>query len=271
MLLVAVRLPPACLVVLFSASACHDAPSKAGATAAPPSSTNSVRAERAVPSSSPTSGAAPGASALAIASSAPSAAREYPAIAKPLQGDCESPHALLAIRKEYDRSARIWLQQALLAHPEYQLVREAPTTAAQVQIYETIYGLKNFSRSYAGQPRFSEALIARCADVATCNRLAAMFQAVSARDAASVSCGPPPGITGGFSLVKELSPERLQLSSAAASPESACARVHACAAHEGTVEGSKVDCTKLPKAELGACVRATSCSEVMGCITKVTG
>jgi hypothetical protein len=200
-----------------------------------------------------------------------SGAAAYPAVSKRLQGDCADPQALLAIRKEYDRSARVWLQQALFAHPEFEPVPEVPTKGRQVQVYETIYGLKNFSRSYPGQPRFSEALIGRCADVATCNELAAMFHAVSARDATSVSCGPPPGITGGFSLVKELSPERLRLPDAAATLESACARLHACAARTGSLDATKLDCARLPKVDLGVCARAASCSEVVGCISKVAG
>lgn len=81
-------------------------------------------------SSAPTSSAAvPSAQApiasvavAAVSASAPPLA--YPAVAKPATPPCADPRAVLAVRKSYDRSARLLVQQALVAHPELKVVAD---------------------------------------------------------------------------------------------------------------------------------------------------
>jgi hypothetical protein len=268
-LLVSSRLERAGLASLLLACACRETPSGPTGGSARPAGPESTHAEPLVSAVPP--GRAPAPSAPAPSPPAPAASVDYPPIAKSLTGPCDDPRALLAVRKEYDRSARIWLQQALLAHPEFELVSERPSAPPQVQVYETIYGVKNFSRSYAGQPRFSEALIARCADVATCNRLTAMFHAVSPRDGTAAVCNEPPGVTGGFSLVAELARERLRLPESIDSTEAACARVHACAARTRDARVAALVCRDVSADQLRACARAASCAEVVGCAAGATG
>lgn len=158
----------------------------------------------------------------------------------------------------------------MLAHPEIELVTDRAQQPGQIGVYETIYGTKNFARLYPGQPLFSEAVVARCADVTTCNRLAAMFRAVAPSERVELICGVPPATTGGFTRVSELSAERRVIPAATGSPPVAiCARLHACAVREGTPLPKGFGCSGRVAADLQECAAADSCAKVAACSARL--
>jgi len=191
---------------------------------------------------------------------------DYSPLEKQLHEPCSDPRAVLVVRKENDRSGRIWVQQALLAHPEFQIVPEKARAPFEVDFYETIYGVKNFSRDYPGQPRFSEAVVARCADVRTCDRVAAMFHAVSPRDEPELVCGVPPGTTGGFARVSELSAERRTLPNEKSALVAHCARIHACLARQASPRRPPATCAGIANEVLVSCSMSTTCEKLYDCI-----
>jgi len=221
------------------------------------------------PPAATTSPPAPTPSPSAAASAA-TPSFEYPAFPKPLTA-CADPRAVLAVRKNYDRSGRFLVQQALVAHPEFTVVGEKARAPGELDFYETIYGTKNFAPKYRGDPMYSEAVIARCADVDTCNRLAAMFHAVSPGERIELVCGEPPQTTGGFSRVRELALDKLVIPDAKAAAFAYCSRALACLAREGVAKRPSAACRELELGALRACAVQSSCAGVVACVRKELG
>lgn len=178
---------------------------------------------------------------------------------------------MLAVRKNYDRSARVLMQQALVAHPEFKVVAEKAQAPGDLDFYETIYGSKNFAPKYRGDPMYSEAVIARCADLDTCNRVAAMFHAVSPSERIELVCGEPPRTTGGFSRVRELALNKLVIPDEKSAMFANCARALACVAREGLAKRPSAACSELNLAALRGCAIQSSCSDVAACVQKELG
>ncbi len=241
-------------------SATGTAASLPPATAPTSTASGAIKAGAAAP-------VAPSASASGSAAPALSAFARYPRLAARLVPPCDDPRVVLAVRQQFDRSGRLWVQQALLANPELVLVSEKATRPGELDVYETIYGPKNFARSYPGEPLFSEAVIARCADVETCEAAAAMFHAVAPQEKVELVCGAPKAMTGGFGRVAELAPARFKIPSATDAPAPAsCARLHACATRQGAaVPAAAGDCRKRVTPALAACAAAETCREVVTC------
>lgn len=195
----------------------------------------------------------------------------YPAVAKPATAPCADPRAVLAVRKSYDRSARLLVQQALVAHPELKVVADNAQAPGELDFYETIYGIKNFAPKYRGDPMYSEAVIARCPDIDTCNRLAAMFHAVSPGEHIELVCGEPPETTGGFSRVRELALDKLVIPDEKSAMFAYCGRALACVARQGLAKRPSAACSELKLAALRACAVQSSCSDVAACIQKELG
>jgi hypothetical protein len=213
---------------------------------------------------------APDAPSPSASSSAPPvspALARYPRLSVRLVAPCDDPRVVLAVRQQFDRSGRLWVQQALLANPELVLVSEKATRPGELDVYETIYGTKNFARTYPGEPLFSEAVIARCADVETCEAAAAMFHAVAPQEKVQLVCGVPAATTGGFGRVAELAPARLKVPAPTGAPAPAsCARLHACVARESAaLPAGAGDCRKRVTPALAACAAAETCAEVVSC------
>ena len=185
-------------------------------------------------------------------------------VAKPLSSDCADPRAVLAVRKRYDRSGRLFVQQTLLAYPEFQLVPETANKPYEIDVYETIYGPSRFGMIRPDDPLFSEAVVARCGDVPTCNQLAALFEALQPKGKVTLSCGVPPATTGGFGRVAELSPKRFVLPDANAPRVAICARIAACGFREGAPLAASAACERA-SAKLGSCSAAADCAEVVRC------
>jgi len=205
------------------------------------------------------------------AASASGTTREYPAFAKPLTAPCADPRAVLAVRKNYDRSGRFLVQQALVAHPELKVVTEKALGPSELDFYETIYGTKNFAPRYRGGPMYSEAVIARCVDVDTCNHVAAMFHAVSPSEHIRLVCGEPPQTTGGFARVRELALDKLVIPDEKSAVFAYCGRALACVARQGLAKRLSAACSELKLAALRACAVQASCSDVAACVEKELG
>jgi hypothetical protein len=176
---------------------------------------------------------------------------------------------VLATRKEFDRSARLFVQQVLLAYPELHLVPEKATKPQEIDVYETIYGPARFARLYPRDPLFNEAVIARCGDVTTCNHVAGLFAALQPKAKVTLSCGVPPATTGGFARVAELAPKRLVLPDASAPRAAVCARIAACSLREGAAPADTGACER-SSVKLGGCSALADCAEVVRCATSLT-
>lgn len=183
------------------------------------------------------------------------------AVAHPLADGCNDPRAVLAVRKRYDRSGRLLVQQTLLAFPEFRLVADKAGQPQEIDVYETIYGPKRFGLLYRGDPLFSEGIIARCGDAKTCNQLAALFETLVPTEKVTLTCGEPPATTGGFARVAELAATRFVLPDAKAARPAICARVAACGLREGAslqgCEGGGVGWNQ--------CAAQADCSAVVTC------
>jgi hypothetical protein len=211
---------------------------------------------------------APLASTPVAKASAASPFAEYPAFAPRLDAPCADPRAVLAVRKNYDRSGRLLVQQALVAHPELEVVAEKAQAPGQVDFYETIYGTKTFAPKYRGDPMYSEAVVARCADVETCNRVAALIHAISRSERIELVCGTPPQTTGGFSRVRELALDKLAIPDEKSAPPAHCYRALACAARQGLAKRPSAACRELKPVTLRACSVQASCGDVAACVEK---
>lgn len=115
---------------------------------------------------------------------------------------------------------------------------------------------------------YSEAVIARCADIDTCNRVAAMFHVVSPGEHIELVCGEPPETTGGFSRVRELALDKLVIPDEKSAMFAYCGRVLACVARQGLAKRPSAACSELKLAALRACAVQSSCSDVAACIQK---
>jgi hypothetical protein len=174
----------------------------------------------------------------------------------------------LAVRKSYDHSGRLLVQQALVAHPELKVVTGQAQAPNEVDFYETIYGTKSFAPKPRGESMYNEAVIARCGDVATCNSVAAMFQAVSPSERVDVVCGVPRQTTGGFARVRELALEKLVIPDENSAVLAHCGRALACLARQRATRHLSATCRELKMPALRACAVQASCAEVAACVEK---
>ncbi len=133
------------------------------------------------------------------------------ATAASLPSDCVDPRVVLVIRPQHDLSGRLLVQRVLVAHPELEIVERKPAEAHEVQFYKAIYGAKLFAQYEDRRPAFSEAVIARCFAVETCERLALFVVEFAPREQPKLFCGEPPA-TQGSSLAKvpELAPAKVE-------------------------------------------------------------
>jgi hypothetical protein len=239
----------------------RDAASTPGSSKATPSTARPLQSG-AEAVDAPPAAAQPESTQAASSSSVPN----DPPLAEPLAPECADPRVVLAVRKQYDRSGRVRVQQFLLANPEFRLVAEHARAPGEVDVYETIYGLKGFAPRPPGVPMFSEAVIARCSDAATCNRLGAAFQAASRQDRPQPSCGVPGATTGGFARVRELGAGSMVLPGPAASNVARCARIDACLAREHAPKRTPADCRGVAAGALARCAPLPDCPGVARCI-----
>lgn len=191
----AVGIALALLFVLSAVRGCDASSARmstsAGATIDAASSAGSVRssAQPAASSSGEGLGSAPAPSASAVARLS---ADGYPLNAlETIPDDCKSPWVLLGSGAKDTKLGLHqwpWIEQAMRAHPQFESVAEAPGPG-QIRFFE--YDLHpNANRSFGGPP--TVVLVGECVDGATCNRIAAMVEAVGRVGKITLECAEVP-------------------------------------------------------------------------------
>jgi hypothetical protein len=180
----------------------------------------------------------------------------------PLAPTCDIPRAILGRAFYGDTSLVVRILQAMVAHPEIEVVPGLPVGPRQIALTQNRYGSKNFQASTPTE----YAVVARCGDATTCFEIAAMIRAV-------VPWARPVLICGGFASISEeenplrgpwKAPEALPMP---ADRTAVCARVTACAVRLASQPRDLVmrECSKSPLPMAARCAAMDSCSAVVTC------
>lgn len=249
------------LSLVLGLSAC-DRREAAGSAAPPPSTTAPPAASTATPLPAPTG-------APDTAASSNIGLPDYPTdgLARPDE-TCKDPRAVLLVYPEDDARPVTWLKQALLAHPELRVVHGMPSARMEVRIESGTYGNKYFKRAETGESHNQTALVARCADVATCVQVAAMVRAVIRPSKPVLMCGEPPAVSG---QLLPLRPRELAGSDedlpGAGDGVGQCARFGACMRRLAPEAASQVEvCQRRGNGFRSECAQRPSCTEVAACL-----
>lgn len=179
---------------------------------------------------------------------------------KTIPDDCGRPEVLLATAPKSVGSDYQWnvTRQALLANQQFKLVYDHPPDApGQISVIPWGYG----DGAYA--------LVAMCADGATCNRLAAMYKAIVRSSHPQVLCKQPiQGISkdpvGTFKWSDDPKANLPQDGDLQAQ----CARLNACmiATDQSTPGDPFLECQKAPAKFKTDCAKRYPCAEVIACM-----
>jgi len=179
---------------------------------------------------------------------------------KSIPDNCSSPTVILATAPRSVGASYPWniSRQALLANQQFKITAEPPSVPGQVSLATYDYG---GGGAYA--------LVAKCNDGGTCNRLAAMYKAIIRSSNPQVFCGKVPGISAspvGSAFGWNPSPEGNLPS--AKDITALCARLDACliATDRSTAGDPFVECQKAPSKFKTACARKYPCAEVLACM-----
>lgn len=182
----------------------------------------------------------------------------------PLEPTCKNPRAVLGKAAFDDPSLITRIRQAMAAHPEIEVTAGRPAGPGQLTFSRAEYGTKNFSVSTPEKNTY--AVIARCADAATCLEVAAMVRAVVPGSKPVLVCGKPPAVSGGITDLP--GPwSGIDALPRASDRAAVCARVAACAVRLAS-EGRDVvtrECSKARPEEAARCATMASCSGVVEC------
>lgn len=180
---------------------------------------------------------------------------------KAVPEDCASPEVLLASAPKSVGADYAWnvTRQALLANQQFHVVAGAPSAPGEVELAP--YGYND--GAYA--------LVARCKDGGTCNRLAAMYKAIVRSSNPQVVCGNRiQGISGA-----PVSSFRWSTDPKANLPQDGevqamCARLSACtiATDHATPGDPFLECQKAPSKFKTECAQRYPCAEVLACTGK---
>jgi hypothetical protein len=181
---------------------------------------------------------------------------------KTIPDDCTRPEVLLATAPKSVGPDYPWhvTRQALLANQQFKVVHEHPPDAPG-QIAVTAWGYGD--NAYA--------LVALCADGATCNRLAAMYKAVVRSSHAQVLCKTPiAGISNSpVNTFRWSDDPKSNLPQDGELP-ALCARLSACsiATDQSTPGDPFLECQKAPSKFKTDCAKRYPCAEVIACMGK---
>lgn len=180
---------------------------------------------------------------------------------KTIPDDCGRPEVLLATAPKSVGPDYQWhvTRQALLANQQFKFISDHPPSNPG-EIYIGVWG---YNDGYA--------LVANCADGATCNRLAAMYKAIVRSSRPQVLCKTPiQGISanqvGTFRWnddPKANLPQDGEL-------QALCARLNACmiASDQSTPGDPFLECQKAPAKFKTDCAKRYPCAEVVACMGK---
>jgi len=180
---------------------------------------------------------------------------------KTVPDDCAVPEVLLASAPKSVGPDYAWhtARQALLANQQFRVVSGAPTGPGEVQVSPYAYN----DNAYA--------LVARCKDGATCNRLAAMYKAIIRSARPQVVCGGRiQGISGGPVGSFRWDGDPKANLPAEGETVAMCARLDACmiATDRSTPGDPFLECQKAPTKFKTDCAKRYPCADVMACLGK---
>jgi hypothetical protein len=179
-------------------------------------------------------------------------------VIKTIPDNCQSASAILVTAPKSVGPDYEWTisRQALLANQQFKVVTGDPKAGMDISLapYE-------FQGGYA--------LVARCADGATCNQLAAMYKAIVRSGSPQVICGKVAGIGAapvgtfrwGATPQDNLPGDK--------DPVGKCARLSACmiATDRGTAGDPFLECQKTPQNFKIECASRYPCADVLACST----
>jgi hypothetical protein len=180
----------------------------------------------------------------------------------PIPDHCASPIVILSGAPESVGPKFAWpvAHQTLLANQQFKVVKEAPKAPGEVLL-----------ATYKHKLTQGYALVAKCKDGGTCNRLAAMYKAVVRSSRPELACGkidtlgarPVRAPFAWADDVKGNLPKPGDL-------QGACARLNACMiATDRATEGDPfLACQKAPSHFKTDCARRYPCAEVLACTGK---
>lgn len=225
--------------------------SSAAATASAASGTPSAAKTASTPAASASS------ATTAVASGSASAAAAN--AITPIANDCKTPRVLVATQPADPKAAPsdywAFTRQAMLAAPDFKVVTKA-SKAGEV----------TFKAVDLGSDKKSKALVAECADAATCNKLATTLKKLVPSSAPQTSCGEPANTSGPGSAEIQ-SKGTLGDMPKTGDMRSLCARLSACMlASDSTASGDPgVECQASPAKFKTACAAKLTCDEVVKC------
>jgi len=180
---------------------------------------------------------------------------------KAVDETCATPEVLLSTAPKSVGPDHPWhtARQALLANQQFRVVSGAPSVPGEVSLATYAYS----DTAYA--------LVAKCKDGGTCNRLAAMYKAIVRSSRPQVVCGAKiQGISGGpvHGFGWEGDPKANLPGSG--DTIAMCARIDACmiATDQATPGDPFLECQKAPSKFKTACAKQYPCAEVMACLGK---
>jgi hypothetical protein len=178
---------------------------------------------------------------------------------KTVADNCATPSVVLATAPKSVGASYPWniTRQALLANQQFRVVAGAPAQENEVQLATHTLGE-------------AFALVAKCRDGGTCNRLAAMYKGIVRSARPQVYCGVVPSLSNGpvHAFTWAATPEGNL--PGASDTVAQCGRLNACmiATDRSTSGDPFVACQKAPSKFKTACARNYPCAEVIACMNK---
>jgi hypothetical protein len=181
----------------------------------------------------------------------------YPPYGTQIPSSCEEPAVLLATipSSAPPDYAYPWTRETMLVHDDFVQVRDLGALAS------TAKGVMYFQ----AHVKDARALVARCHDAATCNKLSAMYKAVVRTSAPEAGCGfKAVGVTDA-PVAKPL-----DLSLPGKDTIARCARINAClvATDHATPGNPGIECQKAPSKFKLDCAGEAKCKDVLACMGK---
>jgi hypothetical protein len=176
---------------------------------------------------------------------------------KAIPDNCSNAHAIIANAPKSLGEDYAWpyTKQALLANQQFKTVSSA---SAPGQVSFAMY-----------EANGAYALVAKCGDGSTCNRLAAMYKHVVKSSSPQVMCGDVPSYMGApVKQVSLISGDPASNVPQAGDTIGMCARIAACtiATKPDTTDDVGSACQKGPSNFKTQCASKYPCAEVMACI-----
>jgi hypothetical protein len=221
--------------------------------------TGSATSAASAASSAPKTGASASASASASSTAAAPATSGSASAIAALAADCKTPRVLVTTQPVDPKAAPtdywVFTRQAMLAAPDFKVVTKAAKP-----------GEVTFKAVDLGSDKKSKALVAECADAATCNKLASTLKKLVPSSSPQTSCGEPANTSAPAAAEIQTKGVLGDLPKTG-DTRALCARLSACtlAGDSPTSGDPGVECQASPAKFKTACATKLSCDEVVKC------